>query len=111
MRAMIAILAVLFLGLQSPAAVEGQQEARRDIAAGKLILRAYGLMGPSAYPKILQEKYGIRLERVAGCVVDANMVAKTGAYNAVMKAEIEKRFGRGVLEAASAAGGAVPRQR
>lgn len=80
------------------AAREGRQEAESDIRDGQLILRTYGFAsrGTAASQKVF-ERYGVRRQAVAGCMVNAAILAETAAYNDVMKAEIRKRFGAGAL--------------
>jgi hypothetical protein len=83
-----------------PAAEKGRLEARRDIREGRLILRTYGFAGGMSSPasQRLYERFGIRSEAAAGCVVNRAIIAETAAYNEVMKAEIRKRFGANVLD-------------
>lgn len=83
-----------------PAAEKGRLEAARDIRDGRLILRTYGFAGGASSPasQRLYERFGIRREVVAGCVVNPAIIAETAAYNEVMKAEIRKRFGAKVLD-------------
>ena len=83
-----------------PAAEKGRLEARRDIREGRLILRTYGFAGGMSSPasQRLYERFGIRSEAAAGCVVNPAIIAETAAYNEVMKAEIRKRFGANVLD-------------
>lgn len=104
-RALAAAAILLFFRLESSAltsgsAVEGRREARSDIRDGKLILRTYGYAAGARtkYAELLRERLGVETVAVAGCVVDASIVAETAAYNEVMKAEIAKRFGADALE-------------
>ena len=97
----VLVVAISLFGIQlaadSPAAAaarEGRREADRDIREGRLSLRTYGFAsgGTTSSQKVL-ERYGVRRQAVAGCVVSPAIVAETAAYNEVMKAEIRRRFG------------------
>ena len=81
------------------AAREGRREAQSNIREGRLILRTYGFAsrGTASSQKVF-ERYGVRREAVAGCMVSPAILAETAAYNDVMKAEIRKRFGAAALD-------------
>src|SRR5437016_6143300 len=61
----------------------GLAEARRDIAAGKLRLKTYGLprdygrpeVECGLYEKVAKERLGLEMERIAECVVTESLVA------------------------------------
>ena len=96
----VALLAVSLFGFRpvdSGAARRGRMEAARDIRAGQLILRTYGLAGSAAYPREVLQRYGLKVQVVAGCVVDPRLIAETGGYNDAMRAEIKRRFGVAAL--------------
>lgn|SRR5689334_17267611 len=78
----------------------GRSEAISDIKANKLIIEVSGLPAPwsGEYAKFLAEKYHIQLKTVAGCIVDSKIVGHERGYNEISVAEIERRFGHGVLE-------------
>lgn len=81
--------------------VNGRADAQKDLKAGKLILET---MGPPpapwerTYEKLLKERYGITYSWVAGCIVNDRVMGHADGYNEIMAAEIERRFGKGVLE-------------
>lgn len=81
--------------------VNGRADAQKDLKAGKLILET---MGPppapweQTYEKLLKERHGITYSWVAGCIVNDRVSGHARAYNEVMEAEIERRFGKDVLE-------------
>ena len=80
---------------------DGRREAARDIAAGNLRMRTYGLPIPGGVPTyetLLAERLGVKVYLVAGCLVTPELVAKTEAYNAAVEAEIARRFGDGMLK-------------
>jgi hypothetical protein len=83
------------------ASASGQGAARRDIDRGHLELRGYGLPASwvPAYARLLKERLQVEYKQVAGCEVTDDLVNETDAYNAVMTAEIERRFGRDALTA------------
>jgi hypothetical protein len=78
---------------------KGEMEAARDIGAGKLIIRTYGEPIVGYYPdkEILAKDYGVELKAVAGCVVSEELVENVRGYNEAQQAEIERRFGEGIL--------------
>jgi hypothetical protein len=79
---------------------EGAEGARRDIAQGHLELRSYGLQAAWThhYSKLLRERLGVERRGVAGCNIGGLPVDKVDEYNRTMVAEIERRFGQGVLK-------------
>lgn len=84
---------------ESPAAARGRLAAERDIRDGSLILRTYGIASSgSRYSQLLRDRLGVRTQVAAECLVDPEKMAETLAYNAIMEAEIERRFGARLLE-------------
>lgn len=79
---------------------EGRMEAERDIAAGDLRLRTYGLpmSWDETLAKLLAERIGVEIDLVAGCLVTPELLAETTAYNETVEAEIARRFGAGTLK-------------
>jgi hypothetical protein len=78
----------------------GRSEAMNDIKANKLIIEVSGLPAPwsGEYAKFLADKYHIEMKTVAGCIVDSKIVGHERGYNEISVAEIERRYGHGVLE-------------
>ena len=78
----------------------GVEEARRDIAAGRLALKTHGLLSAQggAFADLLRTRLGVELTEVAGCAVPGEQLREIMAYNRVMTAEIERRFGSGIVE-------------
>ena len=101
-RLMLAI-AVLAGGLAVGAVLSqtpedaGAAEARRDIAAGKLRLKTYGLTAPwfGNYTNLMKSRLGVETVSVAGCVVDDGLIRNVAGYNARMENEVARRFGVG----------------
>jgi hypothetical protein len=79
---------------------EGHAQAERDLAAGKLCVRTYGLPAPwfEKYKALAREKYGVEIDAVAGCVVDDGLRERANGYNEAMLQEIRRRFGRDALK-------------
>ena len=79
---------------------EGRAQAERDIAADKLCLKTYGKL-VHWFPHLrtmAKERYGIDFEVVAGCVIDEELKERTEGYNEPVRQEINRRFGKGILE-------------
>lgn len=78
----------------------GGNDAQRDIARDHLELRICGLPRPSdrEYARLLQEQLGVKFNPVAGSMVSEQVLRGSDAYNRAMTAEIERRFGTGILE-------------
>jgi thiol-disulfide isomerase/thioredoxin len=72
----------------------GVKEAKGDIAAGRLIIRRYGLtigIAPESLKK-LKENYGVEIVE-HGCLIMPGFVEYVRGYNETSQAEIERRFG------------------
>jgi len=81
---------------------KGRYKARRDLRRGKYIIKTYGMIDGSEYyyNRILQEEYGVEVDRVAGCIVMPSFANEVAGYNSIMVAEVEKKYGKGVLRGA-----------
>ncbi|MDC0671223.1 hypothetical protein [Nannocystis radixulma] len=53
----------------------------------------------------MDERYGVRVYEVAGCVIDKSIAAHALGYNEVMEAEIVRRHGADVFERAECEAG------
>ncbi|HYO75718.1 MAG TPA: hypothetical protein VE010_04585 [Thermoanaerobaculia bacterium] len=75
-------------------ALQGRADGRRDIAAGRLEFRMWGLPAPwrFIFAETLQ-RHGVRTTVVSGCVVSQPQLASWEGYNDVMRSEVERRFG------------------
>ncbi|MBV9122211.1 MAG: hypothetical protein JO112_02480 [Planctomycetes bacterium] len=78
-----------------PEYAEGLAEAEKDIAAGKLKLKAYGKLVPwwTTAADLLKEQYGVEYEVVGWCMTPIEVAANVAAYNERMEQEIASRFG------------------
>jgi hypothetical protein len=79
---------------------EGQAEAERDLAAGRLCQKTYGLPAPwcRGYEALAGQKLGVEFRAVAGCVVDEELIERVAGYNELMRRAIEGRFGKRALD-------------
>ena len=81
----------------------GVAEARQDIRNGVLALKSAGL--PTAwseeYRQMLRTRYNIGEGFGLGCTGSEEEFALIHSYNRTMRAEIERRYGKGVLEQAA----------
>jgi hypothetical protein len=73
----------------------GAAEAERDIAAGVLRLKTYGLPAHwyDDYQKMMKSRLGVEIKPVAACVVTSTLTRNVGGYNRRMEEEITRRFG------------------
>ena len=78
----------------------GAAEAQQDIQRGHLEVRGYGLPARWVpdYARLLNDRLGVRFNTVAGCMVSSRLANHTNEYNEVMRREIERRYGAGILE-------------
>jgi hypothetical protein len=80
----------------------GKREAETDLSQGRLRYQIYGMTevweGPNLYAEHLRNDYGIELVRVAGCVVTNELIVHTQGYDDTMRAAIETRYGKDLLQ-------------
>jgi hypothetical protein len=80
----------------------GLAEARQDIAKGILALKSAGL--PAAwsqeFDQILRTRYKVQRSSGLGCVGSEDQFASIDSYNRAMIAEVERLYGKGVIEQA-----------
>ena len=78
---------------------DGAAEATQDIVNGHPKLKVFGLPAPwiNEYAKLLKERLSIEQERIAGCVVNQDLLTYARAYNSVIQEEAEKKYGRDIF--------------
>ena len=84
----------------------GEAQAKKDVAAGILVIETYGF-GAGGGPevgRILRERYQIEIKAISGCIVDEIILGHAAGYNSVSEHEIDRRFGKERVEAARAEG-------
>jgi hypothetical protein len=77
----------------------GRREAEKDVRENRLVVQLTG--GPpgaadSDWRKLLSERYHIEVKEL-GCTVTYDIAGYTRGYNEISLAEIERRFGAGLL--------------
>ena len=84
----------------APMKLTGAAEAEADIANGRLRLKRIGWPSPwqQTHAELLQKRFGVTLDHVAGDYVTAEVISRTTEYNRRMAVEIASRFGEGALE-------------
>jgi hypothetical protein len=75
----------------------GRAEAQKDIKSGHLVIEENGL-GAGYYADILKQRCQAEM-RIGGCASNERIEGHAKGYNEVSEAEIERRFGKGVLAA------------
>ncbi|MBV8279235.1 MAG: hypothetical protein JO170_28775 [Verrucomicrobia bacterium] len=78
----------------------GRADAKSDITRGILVYEFAGLPAPTddEETRILRERYHIELRRVAGDEIRIDAISHMIGYNEISLPEIERRFGKGILE-------------
>jgi hypothetical protein len=83
---------------------KGRRVAEADIGRRKRVVRTHGCPSPWAedYAKRLRRRHGIEVVSVGGCDPSPEAVVEATGYNEVMGAQIERQFGKGMLEKVAA---------
>ncbi len=86
----------------NPAFEAGKAQAQADIANGVLAIEQAGFLMrfDEEYVRLLKQRYGIEVRRVAFCVVHEEVEEHMRGYNKAAGAEIERRFGQDCLSKA-----------
>lgn len=81
------------------AAARGQLAARLDLRMGNYTLVVYGLPPPWGrdYYDLLSQRYGIRVQRVADCIVSQSLVAYANEYDKLSSAAAIRKHGRDIF--------------
>jgi hypothetical protein len=85
------------------ASLRGQIAARIDVARGDYTLLVYGLPveWENEDARILQQRYGVRMKAVAGCIVSESLVNYVGAYDRYVTAAANQKFGHDIFKESS----------
>src|SRR5262245_41557209 len=95
----LGVLTLVFLDWRPPYS-RGVEEAYADHARGHSEIRVYGWRPPwdGECDRLLQGKYRVRLNQVAGCVVSHQFSAYVKGYNEVSTRLLREKYGRDVFE-------------
>ncbi len=102
-RRRLLIAAVVFLllaiGWRFSAYPRGMLVAWADHARGHYEVQTYGYPMPWAweYRRLIQDRYGVEVHSVAGCVVTEDLVQYVRGYNDVSRSRIQARFGKDIF--------------
>ena len=96
---MIVVISVVAYWLFWPwpfAELRGQLAARIDLWSGSYKVLAIGLPSPwrAEYVRLLQERYGIRVQKMADCIVSESLVSYVRNYNELSASAANHRVGR-----------------
>lgn len=77
-----------------------KDEARADLAAGRprWLIYGYPSLARDEYGELLEARFGVTLDAVAGCVVTDGLEVRVHAYDAVIERWLEARHGPSVIE-------------
>lgn len=89
------LVGLVLVGCRTVGRRAGESDASHDLARAVLAIETYGkpFICHKEYSDLLSERYGIQLRTVAGCAVSLRVMAHANAYDKIMNAEIERRFG------------------
>jgi hypothetical protein len=78
----------------------GRTDAQNDVNHGVLVYEFAGLPAPTDDDEIrlLKERYHIEMRRIAGEEIRIDAISHMVGYNEISLPEIERRFGKGILQ-------------
>jgi hypothetical protein len=100
----VVFVAVLALGGLATLPCEfafGYVQGYANYAAGGHVLKKVGVWSDvdRAYAALLEQRYGVELRAVGGCMASDAMRARVEGHNAAIGALLEHEYGRGALDA------------
>jgi hypothetical protein len=95
----VALVTVVFLWIPA-AGLRGMLMAYIDHARGHREVKTLGHPPPweGQYARLLNERYGVKLNRVAGCVVTPWLAWYVKGYNAASRGLLQGEYGPGLFE-------------
>lgn len=83
--------------------IQGNIEARIDIAHGRFRELGYGLpyRWTPVYKTLLRDRYGVEFNAVAGCIVSKSLEDYVAAYNKVSLSAANLKFGHDIFREVS----------
>jgi hypothetical protein len=99
----IVVILILRIGWWGTAYPRGMIVAWYDLALGDYKIKGAGYPAPEywEYRKLLQERYGVQINAVAGCVVDEELDWYIDGYNSISSPRIKAHFGENIFEECS----------
>ncbi|HKV91594.1 MAG TPA: hypothetical protein VJW20_03485 [Candidatus Angelobacter sp.] len=96
----ILMLVGLSMAWDASAATRGRMLARFDLSQGRYQLLAYGSTPPEReeYARLLKQRYGIEVEKVADCLVSQPLVDYVDAYNSITVPAAQAKFGPHIFD-------------
>jgi hypothetical protein len=96
----VAVIVLFFMSWNPFCAVRGHLAGLIDIERENYEILAFGLPPTwmPEYARLLRDRYGIRLRRVANCTVSESLVSYVRSYNEVSTAAANRKFGRDVFK-------------
>ena len=93
------LVAILILGWCFLAYPRGVIVAWVDYTRGHYEVQTFGYPAPWAWEfrRLIQERYGVEVKAVAGCVVSPQLVWYVHGYNSVSCSRLRKKFGKDIL--------------
>lgn len=84
---------------ETPGRERGKAAAEINVRSGKFTILTYGLRsrGFPRFQRTLQERYGIEVKPVAGCVVSEDLVEFANAFNDVTIEAARRKYGHNVV--------------
>lgn len=96
----VLILVGLSMAWDASAVTRGRLLARFDLSRGRYRLLVYGSTPPEreGYARLLKQRYGIEVEKVADCLVSQSLVDYADAYDSVSVTAAKAKFGPDIFD-------------
>jgi len=93
------VLASLLTAWSYSASVLGRRAARSDVANGYYEVQTFGYPAPwmQDFRWLLQQRYGVTLRSVAGCMVSSSQRSYVDAYDSVSVTAANQKFGHDIF--------------
>jgi hypothetical protein len=97
--AVIGFVTLLFAAFGA-APMRGRMAARCDLWRGHYKILTYGLPVPyfPEYVRLLNERYGIEVHPVAGCIISKGLISYVDNYDEISGTAANRKFGRDVFK-------------
>ncbi|QEL15179.1 hypothetical protein [Limnoglobus roseus] len=97
---LVGLVLLTFVGWFFSAYPRGLFAAYADRVAGHDEIKVFGYPPPEIgeYSRLLRERYGVKMNVVAGCVVTQDLEWYVDGYNSVSEPRIREKFGKDIFE-------------